>query len=746
MRQTKYKLGALIIGGRLLALAAMVLPAGAAAEPSPLETLQQKCAPWKNFPAPKPRIVATMPEYRAWLHELEQRNPHTTWQQAITFLHRDHQTGDEGLSLPLLGNTFVNGPENAGSRGTNFDTACYANTPTGRKERHTPYYVIDDLGRTIDITHIYAGIRSDFNRDRNSWQADLMRRMNTDWGDHFQDIAMPDAWIWHPGAWIPTWKGGYAPPDQLLGDSIGLQASDKFRAFGNGPQSWASVILQAIEEAVREEEFARDAADLLPKEDRLTDTRKSPVEAQEEAKQKLARENERKRIEALCDPRNNAQPKNNPDPGWIAVETADKGPDFVDREECRPYGPPAKRFEYMGRDEATANKEQEEIESQPALKQARCARLVSTADAAGSQYASGEIETAKVTLEGILSEIDGTPREAPCPDVRVRVAGNLEKIKRLTDVLAEINESLTTCEPRALRHQHQQLKDATHVKLVSLREQLLRAVPVAENYALATAAYKEGRMDDADSLFHKALTRAKETDEQTCTDIEPRTRSNLERIEKAKELEKAVSDAVERCDMAAVEQRRAQLVGTTNPFLVGLHTRLGKLPARCTQIAADAHCQSTIGSGWTAGPPDERGQYYCRPPSKEAAHQWCEEHNDESGWVAGAVASNGSFGCFPSYARQKSAALASCSNQHGSRLIRVYRVKGAWYCSYRQETAKRRATTPRTTRRQPSGYDPRAAAAAAAIAGAVIQGIARSQAGRHGGGGNCAVNPRAAGC
>jgi hypothetical protein len=112
------------------------------------------------------------------------------------------------------------------------------------------------------------------------------------------------------------------------------------------------------------------------------------------------------------------------------------------------------------------------------------------------------------------------------------------------------------------------------------------------------------------------------------------------------------------------------------------------------------------------------------------------------------VQANGSFGCYPSYARQRSAALSDCRQQHGSRLIKVYKYKGQWYCSYRTKSVKQRRTRPpgARTSRGGGGYDPRAAAAAAAVAGAVIQGIIQSQGGGHHHGGGCAANPRAPGC
>jgi len=426
--------------------------------------------------------------------------------------------------------------------------------------------------------------------------------------------------------------------------------------------------------------------------------------------------------------------------GFIAM-TEDYGGSYELPPGCKPYGKP-QRFEYEGTEKGTKDKGH-------AKKEPHCARLGKAVDAAVSRYAKGEVEAAKAALEGILTQLDDTSAEERCPDLRTRVAGNLDKIKRLVDVLAALNEGLTKCEPETLRHQHEQLSGATHVRLIASREQIRRAVPVAERYTLAKVAYKEGRIDDAASLFRTALTKAEEAQAPTCVGIEKRTRGNLARIDEMRELARAVSGVIDRCDMAAIAQRKAQLLGSTNPFLIKLHARLSNPPARCQQQVADKQCAGQFGSGWTAGPADDKGSFYCRPPNETAANQFCEAHNEGSGWVAGEVQANGAFACLPSYARQKSAALADCRQQHGSRLIKVYKYKDQWYCSYRTKSVKRRTHHPRARtarRRGGGGYDPRAAAAAAAIAGAVIQGIIQSQGGGHHHGGGCAANPRAPGC
>lgn len=492
----------------------------------------------------------------------------------------------------------------------------------------------------------------------------------------------------------------------------------------------------------------------LPEEDFLP---KEEVEPIDEAKKETEADKQRKKQEQAakevekelkCNPEYQKKSKGGLDPEFIPQETADKGPGYVDEEGCRPYGP-AQRFDYIVSDENNADPGKADREhSKHARLMGACPHLASAVDTAGAQYAKGEIEAARATLQGVRAQLDADSATSACPELRARVVGNLGKIQRMADLLADLQESLTECAPQPLRRYHQQLATASHVSLVAARERLLRSVRVAEKYTLAAAAYNQGRIDDAGILFRMTLAAADAAGKPTCVDIEKRSHSNLRRIEQMQELKRVVTATLDRCDMAGIQQHKSRLVGSTNPFLVELHTRLSNPPARCLRRIADEDCATKFGGGWTSGPPDEKGAYYCRPPNKTAANQWCEENSEGSGWVAGDIADNGSFKCLPSYARQRSAALADCRRQHGSRLIKVFRSKGNWYCSYRSKTAKGKARRPRAARRRGGGgYDPRAAAAAAAIAGAVIQGIVRSQSGGHGhGGGNCAVNPRAPGC
>lgn len=499
---------------------------------------------------------------------------------------------------------------------------------------------------------------------------------------------------------------------------------------------------QAMKQTLGEERYRQLGE--LPSKDTLPKPEKPKKEEKTASKEdKLREEIEKELKERECDPRPKKSTAGTMNKDGFINMTEDYGGSYELPAGCEPYGKP-QRFEFEGVEKDKADKERTHAEP-------RCAQLSKTIDAAGSRYGKGEVDEAKASLEGILAQLDESSGAAGCPDLRTRVSTNLDKIQRLVDVLATLNEGLTKCEPETLRHQHEQLGSATHVKLVAARAQLLRAVPVAEPYSHAKAAYKEGRIDEAASLFRTALTKAEEAQAPTCVDIEKRTRGNLGRIDQMQQLEQAVSTVIDQCDMTAIAQRKAQLLGSTNPFLIKLHTRLSNPPARCAQQVASRQCADQYGGGWTAGTVDDKGNYFCRPPNEDAANQWCEENNEGSGWVAGEVQANGSFGCYPSYARQKSAALADCRQQHGSRLIKVYKYKGQWYCSYRTKSVQQRRRRPpraRTSRGGGGGggYDPRAAAAAAAIAGAVIQGIIQSQGGGHHHGGGCAANPRAPGC
>lgn len=736
----------------------------AQATSSSLRSLQEKCRPWANFPETKAPIYASINEYRAWLREVERRNPHASWQQIVSFLHRQHQTGDEGLTLPLVGDTFINGPEDGGWDAKNIDTACYANTLTGRTEKNSPYFVMDDLGRLIDVTHIYAGIRSDFNRPKDSWKTDFIRRMNTDWGDHFQNIAMKNTWTLEPYWWslgIPlpyakAWNrpdGGFAPKNQLIGDAIAIQAGETFRALGKNPKSWADIILTAIEESTRDEELARDRADILPTEDILAETRK-PVDSEEELKEELLdtyRRAEEQRRAELCDPENRSKSKSgNLDPEFDAQPTAARGPGYVDHEDCRPFGPAAKRFSYIVPIEPSTDVAAERTSRRP---QGQCAQFKDQIDKAAEQFRAGQIRQAEAATRSALLDVADQSTAVACPEQQKRAATNLDKLQSLTKILDDVKVGLTICDPISLKTLTRNLASAKNKKLVALRSRVERAIPVATSYQSGKTKYLNGDPVGARSDFSRALSleaNANALELQTCVEIDKRLNDNKDRAETLIGEENRITEAVGRCDMAAMDTAKQAYSQVTLKALANLSKKIdGAIPV-CHQRARDTQCRSEHGGGYTAGELLADGQFYCRP-DRATANAWCTNKHG-TGVYAVNITATGSFDCRPN----KSWANKWCrQNVRGSGVYAgKIRRDGTFNCFQRRPNTARRPQVqqhrPQVRQRQPQvsvrkpAYDPAAAAAAAAIAGAVIDGIISSQSGG-GSGGGCS-NPLAPGC
>ncbi len=165
--------------------------------------VQKKC----NDPKVK-NLELNPEELIAYLTMLEATNSDSDWKKNIAKLHFGAYQGD--VDLELVGvRLFKHGSESDGYEKVKFPCDNF------------PKFVMQN-GKKIDIAHSYAGLRSDLNRKYKIWKA-IMVRVNTNWGDHLQNIER---------SWHNLWKrvtfsgkidnGDYAPPDQLAGDDIGL--------------------------------------------------------------------------------------------------------------------------------------------------------------------------------------------------------------------------------------------------------------------------------------------------------------------------------------------------------------------------------------------------------------------------------------------------------------------------------------------------------------------------------------------
>lgn len=142
-------------------------------------------------------------EFLLYIRKLESRNPNMQWSQMVSGLHGNTHPHDVGASLPSPFSSvplFQNGSQTDGWQDVNL--LCVS----------VPRFVIDNDGTRIDISHSYAGLRAGLNRDRGAGRW-LMQRLNTRWGDYWQLI----------------FEGpGLAPPDQLIGDDVGIWLADYY--------------------------------------------------------------------------------------------------------------------------------------------------------------------------------------------------------------------------------------------------------------------------------------------------------------------------------------------------------------------------------------------------------------------------------------------------------------------------------------------------------------------------------------
>ena len=412
---------------------------------------------------------------------------------------------------------------------------------------------------------------------------------------------------------------------------------------------------------------------------------------------------------------------------------------------------------------------QTEPEKDTASKEpAECAALAAQFDVARKYFARKQgLTDTKNELDSIQSKLDAMEPDA-CPSVRERVNKGVRQVTKMRDGLRRVKQDLANCEPEQLRRRAEQLSQKQHVWLKSLGERAALSVAVAEYYQKANAAYLAGDMQGAQQFYKEALLRAESAGRPTCVNIVERINKNLTKIAGVKQQEDWINKVASSCELPliqaervklasiakvsfqyamvdrldaaidtckaqeqeAVEAREKQTAGNRQAvctrdfgagYVVGHVLEDGRFFCTPTQATADAWCVNKYGAGTSAANIDTRGGFVCNT-GKEAADAWCQKNNTGSGWYAGEIRADGSYDCHLSEEGQRAVAEADCRNQHGNRLIRVYKRKGQYWCEYQRTTRNARRRNPNRRRRRQPGYNPDAAAAAA-VAGAVIQGI-----------------------
>jgi hypothetical protein len=172
--------------------------------------------------------------------------------------------------------------------------------------------------------------------------------------------------------------------------------------------------------------------------------------------------------------------------------------------------------------------------------------------------------------------------------------------------------------------------------------------------------------------------------------------------------------------------------------------RNGDFKCLATKETADTRCREHNRPGYFAGPIKDDGTYSCIP-TKETADAWCRE-NGGPGAIAGRINADGSHNC----ALTQEAANARCQAANPG-MQGVYagaiRADGSYNCLQRPQVARRpsqaegdlacqRANNNQNARASQylgngnwnctivgPQHDARSSAAAAAVAGAVIQGV-----------------------
>jgi hypothetical protein len=320
--------------------------------------------------------------------------------------------------------------------------------------------------------------------------------------------------------------------------------------------------------------------------------------------------------------------------------------------------------------------------------------------AANVAYKAGDLNKARSELTAIKSSLAGAPPD-DCPVLRKKIDDGLDRIATLARVAAQADDMIRRCDVSGIRRFNYELQDNDQATLKRTRDRLNTALETCTRTTTPpTTDIASAHNECKASLGSRgiAVHAPDSLKGYRCDCDSPYMLEGSACVPKKTESELAAErDA--RCPAG---------------YRAGPVDQKGDFTCIATKETADADCRSKYGAGHFAGSVSNTGSYSCLP-TKEAADKFCRE-NGGAGYYAGRINADGSHGCLPT----KELANARCRQANPS-MRGVYagaiRADGTFNC-YGQQPVARQAPTPVQPR-----HDAASSAAAAAVAGAVIQGV-----------------------
>jgi hypothetical protein len=432
---------------------------------------------------------------------------------------------------------------------------------------------------------------------------------------------------------------------------------------------------------------------------------------------------------------------------------------------------------------ADAAKKADEAKRAAARVAEACRRAKEILDRGNEHYQSGRVSEFRVALVNAERELDPLKDHGACPEERRKIAKGAGQADLLENVIKAADQALASCEEGRLRKLSGLLAKTNHPFVSQLRSRVDRMTDVASKVGKADAARANGRPADA-SLLYRQSAAGLNADAGACPNLAQQVRDGQEAIRTASLAPKASSSALAetnackarlgrlgaavpdsnslsgyRCDCEQPYQLDGSAcVAPKSPsdlarerdsrcpvgHRAGPVDRNGDFKCLATKETADTRCREHNRPGYFAGPIKDDGTYSCIP-TKETADAWCRE-NGGPGAIAGRINADGSHNC----ALTQEAANARCQAANPG-MQGVYagaiRADGSYNCLQRPQVARRpsqaegdlacqRANNNQNARASQylgngnwnctivgPQHDARSSAAAAAVAGAVIQGV-----------------------
>jgi hypothetical protein len=327
-------------------------------------------------------------------------------------------------------------------------------------------------------------------------------------------------------------------------------------------------------------------------------------------------------------------------------------------------------------------------------------------------------------------------RSVGCPDALAKIA-SVESVMQasLSALRSRMQSKIKSCDPNELREARNEaavfkgrpgfddLAVALGSKLVAMEATTERLSGFSSAYTRARDAGSLEGMEAALTSFNSAV---RESRDPACHAKRQATaESLLNTVNNLKPKVALANAAIAACNTDEINRHTRIFQSGKSTVAAKVTEQLKAAGKKCSALH-DVQCEKVNGPGWSFRKMANGGKNLTCVPNQAAANARCDKINKTSGLIARNIKSDGTFTCHKNPQQEVAEADAACRAQFKSQYLGLQRnSRGQLTCQHCPGGYAPRNGQCISTARAPAPqrHDPRNTAAAAAAAGAIIQGV-----------------------